>query len=267
MFKKFTKSEPLPEVSASNDETSSSSSSSSDAESVLDKSLVVRKELSEDSEKVAEFLEEYLEDFAVKKDFVENDMKIDSTEEEVYLLQTPKSFDPHSLIGKKINLKKRTKFANDGENYEIRNYLTRKLTRAAITKYRGSVIKLSVFEPQGLLIVKENLKDQELDTNKLEDFLVKFEKENEATVKMPKKLKVRHPLLGVDYEDELKSRKVALERLVPVKKEHKSPSKKKKRKAVEAFEEQLSPMNSPRKKKPKKEETPTIGSLQWLQDI
>lgn len=224
---------------------------------------------------IADFLtDRFVDHFEVKEELQPQDIEFDADEEEVYFLQVPKAYDVQRLIGKKLNLEKKTKIGADssGKAFEIIRKGCEVLPRTVMTqRTREGQLVLTTFDPKGALVLREATKEKE-DDDGLEDFLNEFDERENGVVLLPTNLKVRHPLLGADYEAELSSRSSALAAAQRIKQEVEStPIKKKakKRKAVEPVPTTPSSQSSSshESKRRKKKSLETSADLQWLENI
>lgn len=203
-----------------------------------------------------------------------NPLSFDPEEEEVFLLQVPKSYDVQCLVGKKINLEKKTKLGSENasaKSFEIINKKGQEITQQLITHVasNGQHI-LTAVEPSGTLILREAAKEVEYG-DELEEFLNKFDEAENGVILLPSDLKVRHPLLGAEYKKELASRAQTLINIRKnVKREEEAePKKAKKRKAPKEKKpvEEDEPEPVPEKKRRKKKAMETTADLQWLENI
>lgn len=215
---------------------------------------------------ITEFLEDrFVDKFEVRKELLPKHIDFDPDEEEVFFLQVPKSFDVQQLVGKKLNLEKRTKIDGTDKDFEIiRKSNQKPLPRHVISTQKSSgSCSFTPFEPVAELVLREAVKDSNEDSQKLQDFLDAFDEEQNGVVEFPKNLKVRHPLLGADYEKELESRQGSLQIVAQtIKREKSSPAKKpKKRKASESTEA------APKEGKRRKKTLDASADLQWLANI
>lgn len=225
---------------------------------------------------VLEFIERFPEKYKISENLCPDGLSFDPDEEEVLLLQVPKSFDVEALVGKKVNLEKKTKLGEEsgsGKSFEIIQRKAQDLPRQVVTQVasNGQHV-LTTVDPVGMLVVREAVKDTDFGEG-LEDFLNEFDEAENGVILLPTDIKVRHPLLGADYKKELASRAEALSCLSRlIKEEKQSPKKAKKRKAPkevpkqeeEDEEEEFKP--KPEKKR-KKKNMETTADLQWLTNI
>lgn len=203
-------------------------------------------------------------------------------DEEVFLLQVPKGFNVQGLVGKKINLQKKTKLQSteNGPSKAMEIIRTRggegDLPVQLVTQVaaNGQQI-LKPVTATGMLILREAVKETEMDNDELEEFLNKFDEAENGVIRLPTDLKVRHPLLGADYKEELASRAQAMISAMKRIKQEKvtSPKKAKKRKApketklVEEGQQEGEDEPQPEKKRRKKKTMETTADLQWLENI
>lgn len=223
---------------------------------------------------ILDFLaDRFVANFEVKDaELQPQDIDFDAEEEEVYFLQVPKAYDVQRLIGKKVNLEKKTKIGAEeisGKVFEIIRKGGEVLPKTVITQrtHDGQLV-LTTLEPKGALVLRESTKDLDEDDG-LEEFLNEFDERENGVVLLPTNLKQRHPLLGADFEAELSSRSRALA-AQRIKQEESTPIKKKakKRKAVEEDPtETPTPSSEEPPKRRKKKGLETSADLQWLENI
>lgn len=226
---------------------------------------------------VLEFVEErFLPDkYKISPPLHPDALAFDADAEEVYLLQVPKSYNVEGLVGKKVNLCKRTKLGEgaSGKSFEIVP-MVRDLPSQVVTQVasNGQHILTGV-KPAGVLVLRESVRETDFGDG-LEDFLNAFDEAENAVIRVPTDLKVRHPLLGADYTKELATRAQALlvmnKRIKKEKSVDKSPKKAKKRKAPveeEQPQEDAEDQPMPEKKRKKKKHLETTADLQWLENI
>lgn len=231
---------------------------------------------------ILDFLDErFAEKLEVRGELIPDATPIDLDEEDVFLLQVPKGYDVKALLGKRINLEKKTKLGEDAEtkkSWEILNKKGQSLRRQVVAQVTADGRPtLTTVQPKGVLILREAIKETSEGDENLEEFLNRFDEEENEKIVVPSNLKVRHPLLGADYKKELASRAEVLSKVVKRIKEERaaSPKKSKKRKAtvsiseaatVELVEPKQESNASPEKKKRKKG-LETTADLQWLETL
>lgn len=229
---------------------------------------------------VLEFLEEKFNDkYQIDEKLQPDHMPIDPEDDEVYLLQVPKGYNVEELVGKKINFGKKTKISTEtGKAFEIIHSKAAKPPKQAVVHGQ----ELVVVEPEGLLVLRQAVRDADYGAD-LEEFLNEFDERENSVIQMPTDLKVRHPLLGADYKKELEGRAAVLSgirKAVKKEKDQQSPKKAKKRKAVQEVaesEETDEDQSSGKQKKATSSVVPekrrktkameTSADLQWLQNI
>lgn len=128
-------------------------------------------------------------------------------DDEVWLLQCPKTIDIDALINRKIKIPGKTHhehIESVAEGYSKQQNVT-----LATTSNRGYTIK--TVPVSGRIFIRERLKIQNLDETQNES-LTNPNKGSER-IKFPDDLKIRHPLHGADYEDKIEVKPAVAERL------------------------------------------------------
>lgn len=229
---------------------------------------------------LAFIVERFLPDkYKISAPLLPDALVFDADVEEVYLLQVPKSYDVEGLVGKKVNLgNKRTKLGEgggaSGKCFEIVPMVKQMPTQVVTQVTSNGQHVLTAVKPAGVLVVRESVKETDFGEG-LEDFLTAFDEAENAVIRVPTDLKVRHPLLGADYKKELATRAQALlllnKRIKKEQSDDRSPKKVKKRKAPPEEEEEEEPQEDQpkpeKKRKKKKQQLETTADLQWLENI
>lgn len=259
-----------PSASSGSDTDSSSSYSVDDVKPTVARISRVSGQ-NESNTAVEEFVKKNLSGFTISS--VSEQFKLDDNDE-VFLLQLPKNFAVKSLIGKKVNLQKKSKInTDDGHTFELQQSSQNPRQRL-LTRIDGSDIHLVPFEAKGVLVLRETFHtDAAVQADEEEKYLREFQTKQDAPLEVPTDLRTRHPLLGADYVQELSSRQHNLLLMEQIKKEKDkldSPKKRKrKRDEEEPVEGDRDGGVSPEKKKKKKQKSiaDTSEELQWLKNI
>lgn len=230
---------------------------------------------------VLEFVEDKFDNYKITNNSLPDGVAFDPDEDEVFLLQVPKSYDVEALVGVKLNLQKKTRLGDNGE-FEIYPKKVKDLPEQVVTRVSSNGRhNLTNVQPVGHLVLRQSAQEVDFGAD-LEDFLEKFDQAENGVIHLPTDLKVRHPLLGADYKQELASRaqvliniRKSVKKEKRTEKEEETPVKKaKKRKATkEPVEEEetqeVEAAISPEKKRRKKKDThmETSADLQFLNKI
>lgn len=235
------------------------------------------------SSSVLEFIDErFSEKYKIAQNLHPDALPFDPDEEEVFYLQVPKNYPVDGLVGKKINLEKKTKLGagceSSSKSYEIVKGTGTDLPKQVVTQVASNGQRiLTTIAPVGIFLLRESVNEIDYGDD-LEDYLNKFDEAENGVVMVPTDLKVRHPLLGADFTQELASRAQALISVNKrIKKEQQSPKKAKKRKAPKQVEVEPQPEESEEvteaetrpkpEKRRKKKSMETSADLQWLANI
>ncbi|GAB0088217.1 hypothetical protein DMENIID0001_026100 [Sergentomyia squamirostris] len=176
-------------------------------------------------------------------------------EEDVFILQCHKSVEIEKLIGQKISMKGSTKIEDQGLNFIIERLPQEKpKTVTLISSQEKGQLAAETFPVAGTIKIDQILEENQISYTATQD---------NAPEAFPTNLKVRHPLLGVNYEEKLAEVAQIFVKEEP--EEEKSPRKKSKKKRK--HEEDSSPTKVSPSKKKIKQEKDISDDLQWIQNV
>lgn len=133
-----------------------------------------------------------------------------SDSDEVWIFEVPNDIDPTALVGQTVKLGSRRSALklNDVDNYECvsEKYDVPK-TVSLVCQKKNSQLIVKNTRPVGRVVLRQKL------AASFEVPIDSDESKVNAKVPMPKNLKVRHPILGVNYEDSIELSETIREKL------------------------------------------------------
>ncbi|XP_055699947.1 uncharacterized protein LOC129799764 [Phlebotomus papatasi] len=181
------------------------------------------------------------------------DMKVYS-EEEVFILQCHNSIEPEKLLGEKIYLKGRTQIEENGLEFSVEKIPEGpSRTVTLVSSQEKGHLTAETFPVVGKITISQLIEEPIITYNASQD---------NAHEEFPTNLKVRHPLLGADFEKTV-SENIVVKQESPEIEVVQTSQRRSKRKRDR--EEPTSSKKSPAKKKIKQEEI--SSDLQWLQEV
>lgn len=181
------------------------------------------------------------------------DIKVYS-EEEVFILQCHNSIAPEELLGQKIFLRGRTEIEENGLEFSVEKIPEEaSKTVTLVSSQEKGHLRAETFPVVGKITISQMIEEPIITYNASQD---------NAHEEFPTNLKVRHPLLGADFEKTL-SENIVIKQESPEIEVVQTSQKRQKRKRDR--EEPTSSKKSPAKKKIKQEEI--SSDLQWLQEV
>ncbi|XP_061387884.1 uncharacterized protein LOC133322948 [Musca vetustissima] len=133
---------------------------------------------------------------------------IDVTENEIWLLQCPKGMNLKSLENEKLKIPGRTSI-NDLESVSV-DFVEGKQQHSFAYCSRNGRYDLRVLPVRGTIVLRNRLKASESITEeRISECCPPMKK-----VPLPSKIRVRHPLLGFQYEDKLEIDQIVKKRLL-----------------------------------------------------
>uniref|UniRef100_A0A1L8D8S1 Uncharacterized protein n=1 Tax=Nyssomyia neivai TaxID=330878 RepID=A0A1L8D8S1_9DIPT len=166
-------------------------------------------------------------------------------EEEVFIFQCHKSLNPEKFLGQKINLPGKTKMKEEGLLFTVNKLPEDSTKTVTVVSCQEGSLRADTFPVAGKITLTQMIEKQNISYENAQ--------QDNAHEEFPTNLKVRHPLLGVNFEDKL----AELQNIV-IKTEspERSPQKKSKRKR------DSSPTRPAKKIKEEISE-----DLQWIQNV
>lgn len=132
---------------------------------------------------------------------------IDLTENEVWLLQCPKGLDVKALEHEKLKIPGRTNLA--GFEAVSVDFIEGKQQHSFAYRNRNGRYDLRLLPIRGTIVMRNRLKAADnITAERIEECCPPSKR-----VPLPSKIRVRHPLLGFDYEEKLNLNKDVTERL------------------------------------------------------